>query len=321
MEMTDNSNILGNGGDKLDRLTDLPFNIIHKIQDHVSIEDAARTSVLSGTCRYIWASNQKLVFDRMFCTKRLPSSTIDIISTILFQHYGSIKTFLVDISPIHSSQHPVIDQWMLFLSRNSLMDLTFQNDNSGNGLYKLPSYVYDMGLEHLALSNCIFRPPCSFRGFHKLNQLQFTRVSFELDIATSSLWMPNLERLVFKQCNGLCFLNIHAPKVAEEVSLNRQDKAMKLTDLLSSWPKLSHLVLSRSVLKFFASGTAVESPPMRLTRLRGLYLSEYDFDSEDQRFALLSILRSSLYLMLLQFQMMSQKKKDSMEVDVKYFVF
>lgn len=88
MEMIDNGNIL-------DRFTNLPINVIHHIQDLIPIEDAARTSVLSRSWRHIWASNPKLVFDMEFCTKRLPLTTIDIISAILFKHRGSIKTFFV----------------------------------------------------------------------------------------------------------------------------------------------------------------------------------------------------------------------------------
>ncbi|KAJ8542230.1 hypothetical protein K7X08_017096 [Anisodus acutangulus] len=349
MAMTDSCKRLAVGRDKLDRLTDLPINVIHQIQEHMSIEDAARMSVLSRTWRYIWASNPKLVFDTKFCTKRTSSNTIDIISTILLQHHGSVKTFLVDISVIHSSQHSVVDRWMLFLSRNGLVDLSLQKQNSGSAPYKLPSYVYDVGLERLVLSNSIFRPLCSFRGFHKLRQLNLMRVAFELDVATSSLWMPSLEILQFTQCSGLRFLNIYAPKLyclylsgcgtdalnmgpfmdcgkmkvfgivsQEEVSLNRQDKAMKLTDLLNSWPNLSHLILCRYFLKIFASDTGAESLPMCLNRLRCLYLWDYNFDSKDQTFALLSILRSYPNLKTLRF-LSGQRKKGDMEVDVNYF--
>ncbi|KAK4353683.1 hypothetical protein RND71_025877 [Anisodus tanguticus] len=349
MAMTDSNNVLAVGGDKLDRLTDLPINVIHQIQDHISIEDAARMSALSRTWRYIWASNPKLVFDAKFCTKRTPSNTIDIISTILFQHHGSVKTFLMDISVIHPSQHLVVDRWMLFLSRNGLVDLSIQNQDSGNAPYKLPSYVYGLELERLVLWNCIFRPPCSFRGFHRLKRLRLTRVDFKLDVAISSLWMPSLEILHFTYCSGLRFLSIYAPKLhrlylygcgthalnmgpfmdcgklkifgisSQEVSLNRQDKAMKLTDLLSSWPNLSHLILCRYFVKLFASGTGAESLPMLLTRLRCLYLWDYDFDSKDQIFALLSILRNSPNLKVLQLFMSGQRKNGNMEVDVNYF--
>ncbi|XP_060215441.1 putative FBD-associated F-box protein At5g56390 [Lycium barbarum] len=231
---------------------------------------------------------------------------------------------------------------MLPLSRNGLMDLSIENQNSGNAPYKLPSYVYGVGLESLVLSNCIFRPPCSFRGFHKLKRLHLMQVSFELDVATSSLWMPNLERLSLTLCSGLRFLNIYAPKllsltllacgtdplnmgpcmdseklqIFSIVSLNRQDKAVKLTDLLSSWPNLSLLILGRYFLKIHPQA---ESLPTRLTRLRYLYLWDYDFDSKDQLFALLSILRSSPNLKTLQFLMWGQMKKGDMEVDVNNF--
>ncbi|XP_059290576.1 F-box/FBD/LRR-repeat protein At1g13570-like isoform X1 [Lycium ferocissimum] len=327
MAMTDSGNILAVGGDELDRLTDLPINVIHQIQDHMSIGDAARMSVLSRTCRYIWASNPKLVFDTKFCTKRTSSNTIDMINTILLQHHGAIKIFLLDIPSIHSSQHSVVDRWMLFLSRNGLVDLVIENRNNVNAPYKLPSYVYSVALERLALLNCIFKPPCHFQGFHMLKWLDLRLVAFELDAATSSLWMPNLENLGFIFCSGLHFLNIYAPKLlvlclygCGADTLNRQDKAMKLTDLIiSSSPNLSGLTLGRYFLKFFASGTKAESLPTRLTRLRCLFIWDYDFDSEDQLFALLSILRSSPNLKTLQFLTLLQWKEGDMEVDVNNF--
>ncbi|XP_075082043.1 F-box/FBD/LRR-repeat protein At1g13570-like [Nicotiana tabacum] len=330
MAMTDSCKRLAVGGDKLDRLTDLPINVIHQIQDHMSIEDASKMSVLSRAWRYVWASNPKLVFGARFCTKRTPSDTIEIISTILFQHHGAIKTFFLDISIIPSSQHSVVDRWMLFLSRNGLVNLTLQNQNNVNAPYKLPSYVYGVGLERLGLLNCIFRPPCSFRGFHMLKWIHLMRVAFELDVAHSSLWMPNLKILCFVYCSGLHFFNIHAPELSilflhscgtlklssfmecgmlrtlgftsqEEVSQNRQDKAMNLTDFLSCWHNVSHLILGRYFLKVLASDTRAESLPTRLTNLRSLYFAHYNFDDEDQIFALLRILRSCPNLKILQF--------------------
>ncbi|OIT30985.1 PREDICTED: F-box/FBD/LRR-repeat protein At1g13570-like [Nicotiana attenuata] len=347
MAMTDSCTRLAVGGDKLDMLTDLPINVIHQIQDHLSIEDAAKMSVLSRAWRYVWASNPELVFDARFCTKRTPSDTIDIISTILFQHHGAIKTFLLDISIIPSSQYSVVDRWMLFLSRNGLANLTLQNQNNGNAPYKLPSYVYGVGLERLALLNCIFRTPCSFRGFHMLKRIHLKRFAFELDVAHSSLWMPNLKILCFMYCSGLRFFNIHAPELSilflhscgtlklsffmeceklrilgftsqEDVSQNRQDNAMNLTNFLSCWHNVSYLILGRYFLKVLASGTRAESLPTRLTNLRSLYFIRYNFDGEDQIFALLRILRSCPNLKILQF-LSSQGKKGDMEVDVNYF--
>ncbi|MCD7461457.1 hypothetical protein HAX54_046174 [Datura stramonium] len=349
LAMTEGDNIFAVGGEKLDRLTDLPINVLHQIQDCISIKEATRMSVLSRTWRYIWGSNPKLVFDVNFCVNRMSSKIIDIISTVLSHHHGNIVTFLVDITNIHSSQHSVIDEWMLFLSIKGIRNLTILNGDDGNAPYKLPSYVYNVvELERLVLFNCIFRLPCCFRGFNKLKLLQLTHVSIELDDVTSSLslWMPNLDKIGFEHCIGLRFLNIYAPNVAvlclfgcgtdtlqlspfmnakkmkvfgfvsHEVSLNRQDKTMKLTDLLSSWPNLSHLVFSTCFLKCFASGTGTA---MHLTSLRGIHIRDYDFDSKDQTFALLSILRSSPNLKILQFHTSRQRNKDDMEVDISYF--
>ncbi|XP_070058165.1 F-box/FBD/LRR-repeat protein At1g13570-like [Nicotiana tomentosiformis] len=99
---------------------------------------------------------------------------------------------------------------------------------------------------------------------------------------------------------------------------NRQDKAMNLTNFLSCWHNVSHLILGRYFLKVLASGTRAESLPTRLTNLRYLYFFDYNFDGEDQIFPLLRILRSCPSLKILQF-LSSQGKKDDKKVDVNYF--
>ncbi|XP_019246336.1 PREDICTED: uncharacterized protein LOC109225988 [Nicotiana attenuata] len=244
----------------------------------------------------------------------------------------------------HSHLHSVVDEWMLLLSGNGLTDLILHNLPNYKAPYRLPSCVYGVELERLDLWNCIFRPPCSFRGFHKLKRLKLKQVSFELD---TSLWMPNLERLNFMQCSGLRHLNIYAPELLlltfygcgthnalklgpfmdcvklklfaisfeEEVSQNRQDKAVKLTNLLSSWPNISFLLLDRYFLKAFASGTEVDRLPTSLSRLRVVYLHNYNFDSENQISPRVCILRSCPNLKELIF-LLGKRKKSEMKLDV-----
>nr|XP_016501174.1 PREDICTED: F-box/FBD/LRR-repeat protein At1g13570-like [Nicotiana tabacum] len=282
--MTNSYKRLHDGRDKLDRLTDLPINVIHQIQEHMTIEDATRMSVLSSKWRHIWASNPKLIISADFCRKGKQSSTTDIINRVLLHHYGPIKTFLLDLSIINPSKHSVIDLWMLHLSRNGLVDLTLRCLEHLNTPYKLPSSVYGVELEHLNLSNCIFRPPCRFRGFQKLKSLSLNRVSFQLDVATSFLCVPNLLDLMFTQCSGLHHLNIYAPELLclkfcncgidtikwisfkdcrkvkffavmpqQEVSQNGQHEALNLVKLLSSLPEVRALILDGCSLKFLAS--------------------------------------------------------------------
>ncbi|XP_016446510.1 F-box/FBD/LRR-repeat protein At1g13570 [Nicotiana tabacum] len=344
--MTDTYKGLEDGRDKLDRLTDLPINVRHQIQEHMTIEDAARMSVLSSNWRHVWASNPKLRISADFCRKRNQTGTIDIINRILLQHYGPIKTFLLDISMIHPSELSVIDLWMLHLSRNGLVELTLRSLEYLNAPYKLPSCVYGVELEHLNLSYCIFRPPCSFGGFHKLKSLKLDGVAFELDIATSFLSVPNLLDLMFVRCSGLHHLNLYAPELLcltffycgietikwisfkdcqklksfavipqEEVSQNRQHEAMNLVKLLSSLPKVRGLILDGCSLKFLASGNVARRLSTMLNHLDSLEFYGFDFNDEDQICSLLCILRSCLNLKLLKL-LLSRIKKGSRKVDL-----
>ncbi|XP_060170499.1 F-box/FBD/LRR-repeat protein At1g13570-like [Lycium barbarum] len=197
-----------------------------------------------------------------------------------------------------------------FVFKNDLMDLTLKS--RVNAPYSLPSYMYCVELESLDLSNCIFRPPSSFRGFHKLRSLSLHQVALELDdVATFFLWMPNLESLRFMSCSGLHHLKIYAPELVLLIyctsgidtlqlgnfmdcrklitvllaSQNNQDKAMNLTNLLSSWPKvrLSSFGQLLPYGKSVASGIEAES----LNSLRVLTLHQFNFDDEDQISSLL----------------------------------
>ncbi|PHU21403.1 hypothetical protein BC332_06510 [Capsicum chinense] len=186
-------------GDQLDRLTALPISVKHHIQERLSMEEAARMGILSRPWRYVWASIPKLVFSAQFCQRK---PLIDVIDTVLLQHHGAIKTFVLEISSIPPSKHSVIDQWMLLLLRNGIMNLNLLNLQDA-APYILPSYMYDVELESLCLANCIFKPPCSFRGFHKLKSLSLLKVVLLLDdIAASFLWMPYLVILQVNACSG-----------------------------------------------------------------------------------------------------------------------
>ncbi|XP_070019228.1 F-box/FBD/LRR-repeat protein At1g13570-like isoform X1 [Nicotiana sylvestris] len=344
--MTNSYKRLHDGRDKLDRLTDLPINVIHQIQEHMTIEDATRMSVLSSKWRHIWASNPKLTISADFCRKGKQSSTTDIINRVLLHHYGPIKTFLLDLSIINPSKHSVIDLWMLHLSRNGLVDLTLRCLEHLNTPYKLPSSVYGVELEHLNLSNCIFRPPCRFRGFQKLKSLSLNRVSFQLDVATSFLCVPNLLDLMFTQCSGLHHLNIYAPELLclkfcncgidtikwisfkdcrkvkffavmpqQEVSQNGQHEALNLVKLLSSLPEVRALILDGCSLKFLASSDVARRLSTMLNHLVNLEFYLFDFNDEDQICSLLCILRSCLNLKLLNL-LLSRIKNGSRKVDL-----
>lgn len=314
----------------LDGLTDLPINVKHQIQEHLSIEEAAKMSVLSRPWRHVWASIPKLLFSDQFCNSKPSHKLIDVINTILSQHLGAIKIFLVNISSIPSSKHSVIDQWMILLSKNGLKDLTLLNLN--NARYKLPAFMYGVQLERLDLDTCIFRPPCNFKGFPKLKLLSLRRVILQLDTASSFLWMPNVRVLNFAACRPLHHLKMYAPKlwrlsfyitgtwtlnlghfkgcrnlkIVSLASKINQDKVMKLTNLLSRCPKVSNLYLYGCYLKSLAS--EVERFPTHLHSLRVLCSNNFDFDDNDQIFCILRMLTNNPNLKDLLLESVSKMK-------------
>ncbi|KAK6789234.1 hypothetical protein RDI58_013033 [Solanum bulbocastanum] len=304
-------------------------------------------NVFSRPSKHIWVSIPNLVFSADFCHNK--PLIIDVINTILLQHCGSINTFLINISSIPSSQHSVIDEWMLLLSRNGIMDLTLENLDKdrlilNNAPCKLPSCLYGINkLESLSLSNCIFRPTCSFTGFHMLKNLSLLKVVLHLDVATSFLWMQDLVLLQVKLCIGFPNSKIYVPKLSQIILFTRrtktlqlghyincrmlttvilassrtnQDKAINLTYLLKCWPEVHNFGLHTYYLKSFA--IEVKRLPTYLNSLRALALFEFDFDDKDHIFALLAMLRISPNLEDLIFEL-SSKKKGVMKVNVNHF--
>lgn len=53
-------------GDHIDRISDVPCNVIDDILKHLHIQDLVRTSILSRNWRYMWISVPQLEFDEKF---------------------------------------------------------------------------------------------------------------------------------------------------------------------------------------------------------------------------------------------------------------
>ncbi|KAM3301765.1 hypothetical protein P3S67_016267 [Capsicum chacoense] len=254
---------------RIDRPTDLPIDIKHQIQEKLPVDEAAKMSVLSRPWRH---------------------------------HDGGIKASVLIISSINCMLHCVIDKWMCLLARIGPMDLTIQNlnpndhlyklkQNPSNHLYKLPWHMYSLELEKLDLFNCIFRSPCSFMGFRKLKSLLLHRVTLELTLQLLSCQCQNHLKIYAPKLMKLSILNdsietlnldrfIDNPKletVALGVNNYQQDKVLNLTYLLNNWPEVIHLRLDCYYLKCFASGIEAERIPTCLNNLRVLFSILFQF--------------------------------------------
>ncbi|GAB2280138.1 hypothetical protein Dimus_014775 [Dionaea muscipula] len=198
-----------------DLLSDLPLSIVESILTLLPIRDAVRTSILSSKWRYRWACIPQLVFDDKCVDvpvdKASPeSSLIKFITHVLLLHKGPIHKFKLSTSYLQSC--PEIDQWILFLSRTDIRELTLE---LGEGeWFRVPASLFSCSkLTHLELFRCELDPPPSFRGFFCLKSLNLQQVyvvpeAIENLIANS----PLLESLTLLYFDSL-ELSIHAPNL------------------------------------------------------------------------------------------------------------
>ncbi|CAJ2648319.1 unnamed protein product [Trifolium pratense] len=198
-----------------DLISELPESIIEIILIKLPIRDALRTSILSSKWKHKWSSITHLVFDEKsvpicYDQQALQESVVKFISRVLFLHQGPVHKF--EITHFFLQSCPEIDQWILFLSRKDIQDLTLELGN--DEYFRMPSCLFTcQKLTRLNLSCCELDLPHSFKGFPCLNSLSFNRV-FTPPEAIERLISscPRLEKFSLIWCDSLA-LTIRAPQL------------------------------------------------------------------------------------------------------------
>nr|GMD60062.1 F-box/FBD/LRR-repeat protein At1g13570-like isoform X1 [Ipomoea batatas] len=307
-----------------DRFINLPTDVLNCIIDHLPVRDAARTSILSRKWRYICAGHPNVVLDPKDIVTVTKNDFVGIGNGILLQHIGPILTFYVDLSDVHMSQYPNIDQWILYLSRNGLREFTVEN--SSRDLYALPSYVFlCQELTYLDLSNCIFKHPCgTVRSFKNLKELFLTQVAFKPEVSASIFTASKLETLHLEKCSGMdhlnfdgcspslsslvlyknhgvklsCFMNCKSITYAKlvlpmEVKSFGPGKRINLASLFEHWPLISDLFLDGYHLKLLAADFITSALPIKVNYLRDLTVYGISFTNLVEISCILCLLHSS----------------------------
>lgn len=199
-----------------DLLSDLPLSIIEIILTLLPIRDAVRTSVLSSKWRYRWASIPELVFSDHcvhFSNDKdtLEGRLINFITHALLLHHEPIHKFKIRSSVLQGC--PDVDQWMLFLSRNDVRELTLEL-GAGDDWLRVPSCLFSCKyLTHLELSRFELDPPPTFKGFPWLKTLNLQQVFMAHEAIESLISScPLLESLTLYYFDGWD-LNIYAPNL------------------------------------------------------------------------------------------------------------
>ncbi|RAL39136.1 hypothetical protein DM860_011622 [Cuscuta australis] len=198
----------------------------------------------------------------------------EVVSLILLQHLGPVRKFYIEasLSDIHFMN---LDQWVLFVSRNGVEELTLRPSSIG---YKLPSHIFECHyLTRLSIHRSSWAPPPGFGGFNHLTSLTLSSLSLSLNKESDVLNTPNLIYLEFTNfffcVNDLkvhapllqtliidsrhkvelsSFLVFHDLKNVKVVSKQERDVTLSgnyslqdiIPDLISSWPGVVQLQLN-----------------------------------------------------------------------------
>ncbi|XP_051149696.1 F-box/FBD/LRR-repeat protein At1g13570-like [Andrographis paniculata] len=273
----------------VDRISNLPSNVIERILGFLPLCDAVGTSALSKKWRYKWVTIPQLVCDESF-EESLNEDDDDletIIDRILVLHRGPITKFSVKDTEIHNPAS--IDRWLLFLSSYHSdhmedLEVTFLGKIP---LHKMPTCVFDFDcLKHLYVASVDIKLPPSFGGFGRLLKLELMYVEMELD---------DLEILLSK-CPMLEYLHLQIPVLngsekggniqpnhcltvlkLDEIYFAMPDYVNFVFNLLRSSPNLQSLEISSEHSshgnKHVAIDCLKDAPPIPLNHLKNAKIS------------------------------------------------
>ncbi|KAM0047815.1 putative F-box domain, leucine-rich repeat domain superfamily, F-box-like domain superfamily [Helianthus debilis subsp. tardiflorus] len=269
-----------------DFISSMPDIVINNILDRLPFRNAVRTSVLSSNWRFKWTMLTQLVLDVDFFDSLETvdeeeeededeedeeeevddddeSNNESIVSKLLLQLRGPITKFELSVDDISDADD--MDNWILFLSRRGLKDLTLTSWDA-NPL-ELPASLFScVELKHLKLRNCSFSLPPIFDGFPNLLSLDLC-VEFEDNTQLGEFFTrcPLLEKLTMDDLFEMDKVNIVEIAKQENLkilSLKFHDSDDKTTtasssnifELVGSLPKLQELHLDFEECRLIEGG-------------------------------------------------------------------
>lgn len=309
-----------------DLLSDLPLSITEIILSYLPIRDAVRMSTLSTKWRYRWASLPQLSFcDK--CVSPSPDKSIvenrliKFITNALLLHNGPIHKFKICTSILQGC--PDIDQWLLFLSRNDVRELTLE---LGEGeWFRVPSCLFFCKkLTLLELCRCELDPSPGFRGFSGLRTLTLNQVLVTPEAIESLISnCPILESLTLSYYDGLD-LNINAPNLKylclegefkeiclentpllEVVSITlymntdeiqehfEQISGCNFVKFLGDVPNLERLIGHIYFTKYLSIGIEQWTPPLTYSHLKIIELYQVSFEDMKELLVVLRLITNS----------------------------
>ncbi|KAF4348088.1 hypothetical protein F8388_010055 [Cannabis sativa] len=314
----------------VDRLSNLPWDVLDSILVRIPLKEAVRTSVLSTKWRLKWTGlSQYLIDDRIFPTGLVldPVGRGDQVAGILHQvqvnHNGPIEKF--KFSAYCRLDHSVLLQWIIFLGGRGVNEFLLERFDSPMP-FEFPFDQFSCPkLRHLNLFCCTIKLPIvhAFEGFSHLTSLQLTEVSINTETLECLIHKCSvLEKLTLLdlEFGDPIFLKIQNTKlrylkiisaigdiilhdnpflVSVEIRLrippipNILEQDSNLVRIFSSLQGIRRLALSNFSVLFFSNGIIPEKLPCPLHNLTVVELSEVSVDTLKQAMVCLSLIKSA----------------------------
>jgi hypothetical protein len=234
--------------DHIDRISDLPGNVIDGILKHLNIPELVRTSVLSTKWRYMWKSVPELEFCEDFFSRFKYHDDPDleisrIITEVLSLHNGPIYKFSLQIS--YSINFTIateyLSKWILFLSKRGIKVLDLLGASSLN--IKMPSDIFScQDLTYFRCSGFNLSVPPNFCGLKKLLVLYLDHSSYEFGALQNLIsGCPLLEKLSIKLSGDMKPVCLKKAKNLIDLSITIDQETV--SGLIKSLPKIQKLLI------------------------------------------------------------------------------
>ncbi|KAL7149586.1 hypothetical protein ABFS83_05G051300 [Erythranthe nasuta] len=200
------------------RISNLPKDILHRILYFHSQEDAARTSLLSKSWRYVWCTRPNLDFsDNNFKgNKNNFLSVVDKTLQLYRDQNLCLMEFHLSISLTYnwdSTSVPFLEKWIPLLAIMGVKEFRFSifSNHGFRMMRNLPSVVYKAeSLNFLRLERCnLVQYIPENIPFVRLQVLRLQTVSIEQEIFDKIISScPLLTTMWFQECKGLTTIKL-----------------------------------------------------------------------------------------------------------------
>ncbi|WCJ41321.1 F-box/RNI-like/FBD-like domains-containing protein [Euphorbia peplus] len=309
-------------GSDLDRISDLPRNVIDLILCFLPFKDAVKTSALSKNWKEKWHTLPHVIIDEDMFHKNYFRKLEGVVNDVLAKHKGKIAKFSVFVE-VKDYFH--VKSWICRLRQKDIRELFLLYRRGNRHLNEVPSILFScQQLRKLGLRHCVLKPPRSFQRFTCLISLELNKVELEIDAFEKLISScPLLEQLILRKLVCVDHFQIDVPKLKyfcfdgefvsmrfntpflEVLSINlyrvyrHENKQFDLRFKFWGLPSSIKELYVRCELQKYLAACDAFTEVATYSHLGTLGLENFCFEKEDDVLCLLSLIGTAVNLTML----------------------